>query len=339
LTSFTFTQAWVIPLGLLALAAAVLLFRRLKNYATLDLPLGPGAQVSFTPPGRPKLVLGLLSVIEIIAVLLLIIAAAGPEIQTKETLYTSPGAEVFFVLDCSPSMAALDMSDEENRVITRFEAARRLVLNFADARPADSIGLAALGSEAALVLPSSTNRMLLGERLQGLHIGELGDGTALGLGLSIAALHLADSKAPRQAVILITDGENNAGSIHPETAAELLVSTGTSLYVIGVGSFGEVSFDYTDPVSGIERSGRFDSRFDTASLRKIAEAGGGIYLPAASFRAFSTAFEEISSDELVVSQTGTRVSSEALGNVFIVPALVLALFAAFVRRIILGAFI
>jgi Ca-activated chloride channel family protein len=209
------------PLLIAAGAAAVVVIRGASRFfrdaLSLEIPLGPPGGVPFKPPVNLTLLIKFLGVPELCGVFLLFAAAAGPRLVFPELVWLDRGADVLFVLDTSPSMAGLDMDGR-----SRFDAARDLVLDFAGGRPADAIGLVAVGDEAGLLLPPTVDRPLLYARLEALRIGEMGDGTALGLGLAIAALHIRDSAAPRRAVILITDGENNAGSIHPETAAETL---------------------------------------------------------------------------------------------------------------------
>jgi Ca-activated chloride channel family protein len=240
-------------------------------------------------------------------------------------------------------MAALDMNG-----VSRCNASRDLLKDFAERRPADNIGLVALGSDASLLTAPTADRRALYSRLDQLRIGELGDGTALGDGLAIAALHLEKSSvmrnaaahsgaAPRRAVILVTDGENNAGAVHPETAAAMLGTAGISLWVIGVGSGGEVPIDYTDPVSGIRRTGLYDSRFNTESLMRISQAGGGEWLPAHSAGALHEAFALIDDREMVVGRVGLSASRRSCHAPFLAAALLLLAGVRFIRRFFLGA--
>jgi Ca-activated chloride channel family protein len=140
-------------------------------------------------------------------------------------------------------------------------------------------------------------------------------------------------------VVLITDGENNAGSVHPETAAAALEAAGASLWVIGVGSTGEVPVDYVDPLTRLRRTGSFDSRFDSESLRRIAGKGGGTYLAAPSGRAFTEAFARVHEGELTVRRSGTLTRTQAAHVPMILTALLFILIPRLVRRWALGAFL
>ncbi|MDR3123953.1 MAG: VWA domain-containing protein [Treponema sp.] len=326
------------PLLLFAGAAIVLLCfviaRFSKDAFSLSVPLGPPGGSPFKPPFNVEFLVKAIRVLDLAGALALFVAAAGPVFVSTELVWLNRGADILFVMDISPSMAGIDMNGS-----SRFDTARRLVKDFAAARPSDAIGLVAVGNEAGLMVPPTVDRSALYARLEALQIGELGDGTALGLGLGIAALHIRNSAAPRRAVALITDGENNAGAIHPETAAAALRDVGAALWVVGVGGGGEVPIDYTDPLTRIRRTGVFDSRFNAASLRAIATSGGGRYLGAPSAEAFSQAFSLLDQGEMIVRRSGSIRRTRSFQAPLVAAALALICAARFLRRHILGAFL
>jgi Ca-activated chloride channel family protein len=329
-------------LGFLILIPLIFFFtRRTRHAFVLLLPLGAPGGVPFNSSSKYGRVVKILFGAELAAAALLFLAAAGPERRINTTVWLGRGADILFVLDISPSMAGLDMGggsggDGRNGG-SRFNTARNLVRDFAAKRPSDAVGLAALGSDAALLVPPTVDRRSLDERLEKLQLGELGDGTALGMGLAVAARHLQNSPASRRSVILITDGENNAGPINPETAAALLAEGGISLWVIGLGSGGEIPIDYVDPFTRMRRTGTFDSRFNDASLLALSRAGGGIYIAAPTADALASAFSRISREELTVSRSGTVIHRYPLRTPLIAAGLILCGLAEFIRRFILGA--
>ena len=320
-------------------AAAIILIplfyvlsRYLKPLFALSLPLGPPGGVPYKPPVNLKYLVRFLKVLEGLGIFLLFSAAAGPHFVYSEMVWLNRGADILFVLDVSPSMAGMDMGGRN-----RFEASRILIRDFAERRPQDAIGLMALGDDAALLVPLTTDRESFYSRLEALYIGEMGDGTAIGTALSLAAFHINGSTAPRRAIILITDGENNAGSIHPETAAAMIGDMGVSLWVIGVGSGGMVPISYVDQTSGILRSGTYDSRYDPETLRSLAESARGYWIHAPQAEAFSQAFSRIDDEEMVISRSGTIRREESLYAVFLITALVLLWSLRAIRRYALGA--
>jgi Ca-activated chloride channel family protein len=332
--SIGFERPLLILAGAVIIIILCVLSRFLKDALTLEVPLGPPGGVPFRPALNLTALVKFLKIPEYCGAFLLCAAAAGPRIISTEIVWLNRGADVLFVLDTSPSMAGMDMDGR-----SRFEAARDLVLDFAGDRPADAVGIVAVGNEASLLLPPTVDRPLLYSRLDTLRIGELGDGTALGLGLAIAALHIRGSSAPRRAVVLITDGENNAGAVHPETAAEALRASGASLWVIGVGSTGEVPIDYVDPILKVRRTGTFDSRFDPESLRSLARTGGGTFITAPSGKAFTEAFTRLQDAEMTIGRSGTVNRIRDIQRPMILAALILILIPHVIRRWILGAFL
>jgi len=292
--SFGFNNPLAVAAAFIIIPIAAFVLSRLKNPFVVTVPLGAPGGVPFKTSQISGLV-KLLKILEVTGIFLLFFSAADPVIKTAETVWLNRGADIIFILDASPSMAAIDMNGKN-----RFSAACALISEFAAHRPSDNIGLVAVGTDAALLVPPTSDRETLYLRLEGLRVGEFGDNTALGMGLSTAALHLEKSNAKRKVAVLITDGENNAGSIHPETAAGMLRDMDVSFWVIAVGSSGEVPIDYIDPYTRIRSTGTFDSRFDSESLRRLSISGGGTYIAAPSSEAFADAFSHLDDSEITI---------------------------------------
>jgi len=208
-------------LGAIITVAVILVLRFKKSHFALDIPLGPPGGSIFKPPIGVETLVALLRWMERVGLVCLLVALAGPVSIRHETLWMDRGADVLFVLDISPSMSALDMGGR-----SRFDVATALIRDFANQRNADGIGLVAVAADSALLVPPTIDRTVLLDRLDSLKIGELGDGTALGTGIALAALHIGSSGAPKRAVVLITDGENNAGAVNPTTAAGCFADPG-----------------------------------------------------------------------------------------------------------------
>jgi Ca-activated chloride channel family protein len=329
--SFDFENPFIAASALIVIPLAAFILLRLRNPFVASLPLGAPGGIPFKSSQIGVLV-KLLKFLELAGVVLLFCSAAGPSIKTVETVWLNRGADIIFIIDVSPSMAALDM-DGKNR----FTAARELLNNFAANRPSDNIGLVAFAEDAALLLPPTSDRVALTQRLEQLKIGEFGDATAIGMGISVAAFHLEKSGAKRKAAIIITDGENNAGAIHPETAAAMLREIGSSFWVIAVGSAGEVPIDYTDPYTKIRRTGIFDSRYNIESLRGLSASGGGTFITAFSAGALAAAFSQIDDSEIIVQRSRIVHKRTSLSFQFLISALFLLAGLRFTRRVLLGA--
>ena len=330
-TNFAFERPWIIVVAFVVIPASIAIAKRLGNPFAASVPLGAPGGVPFRAPVSLGNIVRTLLALEYIGVFLLFGAAAGPVMRTLETVWLNRGADIIFILDVSPSMAALDMDGA-----SRYNTARKLLKEFAGRRPADSIGLVTVGSDAALLVPPTTDRDILYSRMDELQLGEMGEGTALGMGLAIAAYHIEKSKAPRRAVVLLSDGENNAGAIHPETAAAMIGDSGASLWVIGIGSGGEVPIDYVDPFTRMRRTGLLDSQYDIESLIRLSSAGNGIWIHAPSGDTLAAAFGRVDDQELVIRRSSIVRRTRPVHQTLLLAALACIAFARFVRRFFLG---
>lgn len=259
-------------------------------------------------------------------------ALAEPVLYWHERVYTSRGADIMFVLDISPSMAARDAGS-----LSRIEAAKQAIAALAKENTGNAYGLTVMANEAALAVPPTTDTSFFLQRLQEISLGSKGDGTAIGTGLASAVFHLAASGAPKKCIILVTDGENNAGEIHPETAAELAAKNGISVYTVGVGTGGSAPIDYVDPSSGKSYSGYLSSACDPSQLKTIAHLGGGRYFEIKSVQDLSLALKVIGRAESVPQTYRSKTETIHLYDKFILAAGVLLIFTWCIKRLFLKA--
>ncbi len=264
-----------------------------------------------------------------IGVICVILALAGPSSVKKEKIYLSRGIDIVFVLDESPSMAAMDFTP-----VNRFEAAKEVISKFVSTRENDPVGLVTFAEEAALRIPPTLDKNGFLKELESLRLMELGNGTAVGLGIAIAALHLQDSTAEEKVIVLITDGENNAGEIVPESAADIAAGMGIRIYTIGIGSKGEVPIEYTDPDSGKIITGQFLSDFDEELLLEISEKTDGKYFYASSFNALSGVMEAIDSLESTERRIKIKTSLTPMYRQFILLSIILILADFFLKKLL-----
>lgn len=86
----------------------------------------------------------------------------------------------------------------------------------------------------------------------------------------------ADAKA--RVLILLTDGSNTAGEIHPDAATALAAEEGIRIYTVGIGSHQTVAF----PRGPKETPAYTEMPLDEDLLRRIAERTQGRYYAAAN---------------------------------------------------------
>jgi Ca-activated chloride channel family protein len=187
------------------------------------------------------------------------------------------------------------------------------------------------GYEAALRVPPTLDYAYLLEELDKLHILALGDGTAIGMGIAVAALHLRSSSAPEKLIILLTDGKNNAGEIPPDTAASIAAQAGARIYAIGIGGRGEAPIELKDPRSGRILRGSLEGGFDEEALKTIAEKSGGSYFFAGTPGTLNAVFAAIDSLETVENRVRIQVHTQAIHAWFITAGLLLVVLDFFIR--------
>jgi Ca-activated chloride channel family protein len=260
----------------------------------------------------------------------LVTALAGPTLTRQEKVFLTAGADIFIVLDESPSMAARDFPPDN-----RFTAAKDVIRRFVRGRQNDQIGLVSFGRDAALRVPLTLDYDYLLRRLDDLQVMSLGDGTALGNGLGLAALHLQASSARQKVIIALTDGQNNAGEIQPSTAAELIRSLGIPLYLIGIGTNAQVPLEVTDPKTGMAYSGTLEEGFQEDFLKSLAVPPLGAYFTAGSSGSLESIFLAIDSRESATKRVKVVVHNDPLFSGFLVAALISLSFYFLSRKLFL----
>lgn len=273
-------------------------------------------------------------IIGILAFICLVVAISKPVFYSQERIYTSRGSDVVFLLDVSPSMAAQDIDGSR-----RIDVAKQSIRNLIAENTGSSYGLVAIAGESSLVIPPTIDEAYFYDRLDDIDAGFLGDGTAIGNGIATAVYHLVSSSAKKKCIVLITDGKNNSGSIHPETAAELAFRNSVTIYTLGIGSSGSAKMEYKDPVSGKYYAGSISQSFDPVLMKKVSEIGKGRFFEASSLKDLSLALSIINRTEDVVQSYYLRTKVSDLYQFFLMLSGILTAICWLIRRIYLQEFI
>ena len=230
---------------------------------------------------------------------LAIFSASEVSIASRYREVYLPGIDIMMVLDVSRSMAAEDLSPRN-----RFDVARAVIKDFVNKRVSDRIGLVAFAGAPLLICPLTLDHQFLLDSLTNLSIGEIEDGTAIGLALVEAVTDLQSSRSSK-VIILLTDGVNNRGEISPLDAAMMAKEAKIRVYTIGVGKRGMARIPIESGV-GIRYIERKVS-IDEDTLSKIATLTNGKYFRAEDPIALRTIFKEI--DSLEKRRTRVKISS------------------------------
>jgi Ca-activated chloride channel family protein len=233
-----------------------------------------------------------------LALAVLILALARPQLGKTVTRVQASGVDIMLVIDVSRSMLAEDFTIGGQRA-NRIEAVKRVTEQFIRERPNDRIGIVAFAGRPYLVSPLTLDHDWLTQNLDRTQIGLVEDGTAIGSALASASNRLKDKESKTKLVVLLTDGDNNAGRVTPGTAAEAAKALGIKVYTIGSGSRGNAPYPFVDPF-GRTVYRQIPVEFDEETLKNIAQVTGGEYFRATDTQTLQRIFDEI--DKLEKSQ-------------------------------------
>lgn len=218
-----------------------------------------------------------------VALALLVVALARPQHGKAESEYRGEGIDIMLAVDISGSMLAEDFTLPSGQRANRLDALKAVVKDFVANRPNDRVGLVLFGARPYTQCPLTLDHGWLLQNLDRAQIGMIEDGTAIGSALATAAGRLEPSAAKSKIVILLTDGQSNAGKVSPLTAADAIKALGVKVYTIGAGTKGLAPFPARDMFGNkVYRPVPVDIDEDT--LKEIAKRTGGTY-----FRATDTA--------------------------------------------------
>ncbi|MBX3023180.1 MAG: VWA domain-containing protein [Bdellovibrionales bacterium] len=282
---------WAFALLLPVLAAvAWIWYARRRRTATLQFShiagflkshRGYRAQLSWLP-----------TVVKVVALALAVVALARPQKADTKVKRNVEGIDIVIVFDISDSMLIEDMEPEN-----RMESAKQTMANFIKGRVSDRIGLVVFAGESYTRVPLTLDYPLLLRNLAEVEPARnIKMGTAIGVGLANGVARMKDSTAKSRVVILMTDGENNSGTIDPDTAIEIARGYGIKVYSIGMGRDGDAQLPVVvEDVFGrkVKRYRPIHSSVNDALLTKMAETTGGKYWRAITGNALREAFAEI----------------------------------------------
>ncbi len=301
MNQFQFAHPWAVALLLLLPLLAFLRGHRGKEaaiqYSGLSL-FGPLVRGRKVQPG------GWLSALRYPALFFLLVALARPQKVDSSTQVQESGIDMMLAIDLSPSMQALDYH-KDGQEVSRVDVVRETVGQFIQDRPNDRIGMVAFAGEAYLMSPLTLDHDWLLQNVKRLQVGLAGDATAIGSALAVCTNRLRDQPSKSKIIVLLTDGQNNAGKITPLAAAEAAHALGIKIYTIGAGSSDLAKYPQgRDPFTGRIIYTMIPVDMDEGALKKIAEIGEGKFFRAADYDSLKRVYAEI--NQLETSQVAVK---------------------------------
>lgn len=299
------------------------------------------------------------------ALAILVACVARPQKLDEHMRIVTEGIAIQLVVDRSGSMLAMDFEKAGQRM-NRLDAVKRVVEDFVigdgdlPGRPNDLIGLIAFATYADSVCPLTLDHAFLVDAVRQTAVSPSEDDRATALGDAIAlgveriqslearersadapdddggAAPRGDRAGPQRIrsriMIVLTDGESNAGDFEPRAAAEMAAALGIKVYTIGAGTrSGIAEVPVLDPFSGRTIMAKQPVSIDEETLRAIAHATGGRYFRATdadSLRDVYAAIDALERSDVespsFVDAAEMSVQSVRLGPVTVPPLLAVA---------------
>jgi Ca-activated chloride channel family protein len=297
--TYQFADSWVLwfllAIPLLALIH-YLIGEQTVSYKTSIIPQGASIHT-----GGARFIKPVLFGVRMTALIFLVLALARPQMTAESPSYVEQykeGIDIVIALDASGSMLAKDFQPD------RFEASKLVAEEFISKRPNDRIGLVIFEGEAYTQCPLTGDEQIVTELLRESEMQVVEPGTAIGMGLATGVNRLRDSEAVSKVIILLTDGVNTHGKIHPLAAAEMAKEFGIRVYTIGVGTNGKAKTPVSiHPFTGEYVYDYVDVEIDEETLKTIANSTGGKYFRATDNEKLKEIYAEIDQMEKAKIET------------------------------------
>lgn len=311
---FNGPSAWFL---LLLILVPLLAWRMFAGKRRTALPFSSTSWMAGLSPTWKQRLQWVPSALRLAAIALLIVCLARPQEGRKHTVVDSEGIAIEMVVDRSGSMQAMDFQ-VDGQPVDRLTAVKDVVGKFIAGdddlagRTSDLVGLVTFARNADGISPPTLDHPYMIKQLDQTQIAmeRSEDGTAIGDALGLAVEKLASlgegdqHKMKSKIVILLTDGENNAGDLDPVVAAELAASMDVKVYTIGVGTKGQAPVPVIDPFTGRRTFQMTQVNIDEDTLKKIAESTGGQYYRATDTESLEKIYNEI--DQLEKSRVEAK---------------------------------
>lgn len=291
-----FEWMWMFALLPVPLLIRLLPGKNQVNSAKLRMPFVhhlPGASVDKTDtPQRARLIVPALLWV------LLVSAAARPQWLGEPITLPSEGRDLMLAVDLSGSMEVDDMQ-VNNQAVNRLQMVKYVLTQFIERRVGDRLGLILFADTAYLQTPLTHDRTTVQEMLREAELRMIGEKTAIGDAIGLAAKRFEDKADSNRILILLTDGQNTSGNLEPESALELAKEKDITIYTIGVGADQMTVRSFFG-----RRTVNPSSDLDEGLLTKLAETTGGQYFRAKDTQGLEAIYSRL--DELEPIQRDTQ---------------------------------
>ncbi|WP_016957266.1 vWA domain-containing protein [Catenovulum agarivorans] len=217
----------------------------------------------------------------------LLASASQPMWVGEPITLPAEGRDIMLAVDLSGSMEMDDMVINGQKV-NRLDMTKFVLKDFIQRRLGDRLGLILFADTAYLQTPLTRDLNTVAQMLDETVIGLVGDKTAIGDAMGLAAKRFAAKDNSNKILILLTDGQNTSGNLQPKEALQLAKSEGIKIYTIGVGADemlvkGFFGYQKHNPSADL----------DEKTLSNIAKETGGLYFRARDAGELSKIYAEL----------------------------------------------
>ena len=269
-------------------------------------------------------------IVFLLMVACLILGLANLQSGSKMEEVKREGIDLYIAVDVSNSMNAQDI------VPSRLDRSKQAINKLISDLQGDRIGVIVFADKAFVQLPITTDYGAAKMFLSSVSTNSVASqGTAIGEAINLAVKSFADDERSK-AIVIISDGEDHENDAAMEAAREA-AKKGVRIYTIGMG------LPDGAPIPEYGQGGRMTgykkdrngntiiTKLDEDMLRRIAEAGGGMYVRANNSNVgLEKIYDDISKMDKTEIETQVFTDYEDQFQWFVGAAIILLLVLVFV---------
>ena len=233
-----------------------------------------------------------------LALVMLILMVARPQMGTKVSNEKRNGIECIIAMDISNSMLAEDVQP------SRLDKSKMLVENLVDKFTNDKIGLVVFAGDAFVQLPITSDYVSAKMFLQSIDPSLIQtQGTDIAQAIKLASSSFTQQDKIGKAIIVITDGEDHEGGA--SEAAKEAMKKGMNVFILGIGDTNGAPIPIGNGGYLTDNTGNtVMTHLNEQMCREVAAAGKGTYIHVDN----TSAAQERLNDELSKLQQGSMKS-------------------------------
>lgn len=268
----------------------------------------------------------------ILVYILLVVAAANPQVGTRMEEVKQSGIDVYILLDVSLSMKAEDIKPN------RLDRAKFQISNLIQRLRGDRIGLIIFAGQAYVQFPLTSDYSAANLFLNAVDVNSVPQqGTAIASAINLAVKSFDYKTSTQKAIVVITDGEDHEGDVMQ--SVKNAVAKDIKIYTIGLGSPDGVPipiYNKNGQQIGFKKDNEGNvvlTKLDASILQEIASAGNGQYFHGSNYEdQLNDIYNDLSKLEKTEFGVKKVTDFEDRFYYFLIPALILLVLEFFISE-------